>query len=167
MAALRSRLTLVGAALAAGMSVAPITSSQAADPDLSRRIVLMIYDIGLYDAELDRVMAQADSRGVYAGNSAASRARNRTTTRALMVGQRDAVLSAAAVTVAARATDPELNALLQAASSNGAVPDTPLMDEAVTVVKSSFEDALWNQLARTARGAAEFPCTREQRSRCS
>ena len=84
-----------------------------------------------------------------------------------MLGQRDAVLRAAVATVAMRATDPELKELLHATTSREAVPETPLMEEAVNVVRSSVEDALWDQLARTARGAAEFACTREQRSRCS
>ncbi len=144
-----------------------MTSGRAAGLDLSHRVVVMVYDIGLYQSALDSALAQADARGVYAGANAASRARNRAATRALMLGEREAVLSAASINVAARATDPELNELLRAAGSRDAVAATPLLDEAVAVVKSSFEAALWDHLARTARGAAEFPCTREQRSRCS
>ncbi len=161
----RSRRLFVGlAALCVTAAVAP---GHAASLDLARRVVFTIYDVGLFEAGLDRVMAQAEGRGIYPGSNTAARGRNRTVTRALMLGQRDAVLGAASINVAARASDAELNALLSAAAAPGAVPETPLMSEAVAVVKPSFEAALWDQLARTARGAAEFPCTREQRTRCS
>lgn len=139
----------------------------AADLERSHRVVTMVYDIGLYTAELDRVMAQAEGRGLYAGSTAAARARNRAAARILMLGQREAVLNAATEKVAARATDPQLDELLRMARSADAAPDIRLVDAAVAAVKSSVEDALWDQLSRTARGAAEFPCTREQRSRCS
>ena len=141
--------------------------SYAADLDRSREVVRMVYDIGLYTTELDRIMTQADSRGVYAGSTPAARARNRMTARTLMLGQREAVLRAATEKVAARATDPELNELLHMAAASAPSTNPQLVDEAVRVVKSSFEDALWDHLARTARGAAEFPCTKEQRSGCS
>ena len=152
--------------VAALMALLPALPVHAADVDKSRQVVLMVYDIGLYSAELDRVMAQADDRRIYAGSTPAARARNRVATRAAMLGQREAVLRATTIKVAARATDPELDALLRMAAPD-ATPDTRLVNEAVTVVKSSFEEALWDRLARTARGAAEFPCTRDQRSRCS
>ena len=167
MAASRSRLALVRAAVAVGCIAVPVARGHAADLGLSRRVVLLIYDVGLYEGALDRAMAQADRGGVYAGESSAARARNRVATRKAMLGQRDAVLNAAAAAVAARATDPELNELLRAATARDAVAETPLMDEAVAVVKSSVAAALWDQLGRTARGTAEFPCTRDQRSRCS
>ncbi len=153
--------------VAALMALLPALPVHAADVDKSRQVVLMVYDIGLYSAELDRVMAQAGDKRIYAGSTPAARARNRVATRAAMLGQREAVLSATTIKVAARATDPELDALLRMAGAPDATPDTRLVNEAVTVVKSSFEEALWDQLARTARGAAEFPCTRDQRSRCS
>ena len=162
---------LAGAAvrlLSVLLLVAAVTTRiHAADLDRSRQVVLMVYDIGLYGSELDRVMAQADGRGVYAGSTPAARARNRNTTRALMLGQRDAVLNETIGKVAARATDPQLNELLRMAASAGAATNPQLLDAAVAVVKSSFEESLWDRLARTARGAAEFPCTREQRSRCN
>ena len=94
-------------------------AATAADLGLSRRVVLLIYDVGLYEGALDRAMAQADRGGVYAGESSAARARNRVATRKAMLGQRDAVLNAAAAAVAARATDPELNELLRAATAAG------------------------------------------------
>ena len=143
------------------------TRIQAADFDRSREVVLMVYDVGLYDSELDRVMGQAESRGVYAGSTPAARARNRGATRALMLAQREAVLNETIGKVASRATDPELNELLRMAASSGTTSNPQLLDAAVGVVKSSFEESLWDRLARTARGTAEFPCTREQRSRCN
>ncbi len=142
------------------------TPVHAADFDQSRQVVLMIYDVGLYDSELDRVMHEADTKGIYAGGTPAARARNRAATAALMLHQRDAVLNEAIGKVADRATDPELNELLRMASTGIPTANPKLLDAAVAVVKSSFEDALWDQLARTARGAGEFPCTQQQRSHC-
>ena len=84
-----------------------------------------------------------------------------------MLAQRDAVLSAATTRVAARATDPQLNELLRMAGSPDAPVDSSLISATVTIVKSSFEDSLWEQLARTARGNAEFPCTKQQPTHCS
>ena len=126
----------------------------------------MIYDIGLYGTELDRVMRLADTRGVYIGPTPAARARNRAATATLMLRQRDAVLGEAVDKVTARATDPELAELLRMAGSGTPSANPQLLDEAVRVVKSSFEDALWDQLTRTARGTGEFACTQQQRSHC-
>lgn len=136
---------------------------RAADLERSRAVVLMVYEIGLYTAELDRIMGQGDLGRRPASGMLASRSRVHT----IMLGQRDAVLSATAATVAARATDAALSELLRMAGSPDAATDHRLIDQAVTVVKSSFEQALRDTLARVTRGAAEFPCTREQRSRCS
>ncbi len=140
--------------------------AHAADFDRSRQVVLMIYDVGLYGTELDRVMRLADTKGVYTGPTPAVRARNRAATATLMLRQRDAVLNEAIDNVTARATDPQLNELLRMASSGTPSTNPHLLDEAVRVVKSSFEDALWDQLTRTARGTGEFPCTQQQRSHC-
>ena len=87
-------------------------------------------------------------------------------TRASMMAQRDAVLRLATQNVAARATDPQLSELQRMAASPSANLDQHLVDGAVTAVKAGFEAAMWDQMARTARGNAEFPCTKEQRSRC-
>ena len=128
----------------------------------------MVYDIGLYTAELDRVMELAESRGVYggAGSSQAGRARDRAMTRVTMLSQREAVLNSATPRVAARATAPQLDSLLQLAASPEAKIDQALLDSAVLAVKAGFEEALWEHLSRTARGNAEFPCTKNQRNRC-
>ncbi len=129
----------------------------------------MVYDIGLYQSEVDRIMQQADGRGVFGGRGSTplSRARDRAMTRASMMAQRDAVLRVAADNVAARATDPQLQELLRLSATPDANVDKGLIDGAVTAVKAGFEAAVWDQMARTARGNAEFPCTKEQRSRCS
>ncbi len=113
-------------------------------------------------------MAEAVTKGVYGGtgSTAASRARDRSMTRTTMLAQREAVLNAATIRVAAKASDPQLDALLRMAASGGNPADRPLVDSAVTLVKAGFEEALWDQLARTARGNAEFPCTNNQRNRC-
>ena len=145
--------------LAAALFTAPL---RAADLDRARSVVLMVYDIGLYNAELDRAMG-----GVNAGSTSAARTRQHAAIHTLMLGQRDAVLRAATALVAARATDPALNELLRMAADPDASTDPKLVNEAVAAVKSSFQDALGDALARVSRGAAEFPCTREQRSRCS
>ncbi len=140
----------------------------AADADRAHRVLVMVYDIGLYNSELDRVMNEADSKGVYggAGSTASTRMRDKSMTRATMVAQREAVLSAATTRLAARATDAQLNALLQMAA-NGADPaDHGQLDAAVGNVKASFEEALWDQVARTARGNTMFPCTKDARNRC-
>ncbi len=147
------RLLLIAVLVAGGPAIA-------ADFGRSRQVVLMIYDIGLYDTELDRIMRLADSRGVYTSP------RNRAATATLMRRQRDAVLNEAIDKVTARATDAELNELLRMASAGTPSGNPQLLDEAVGVVKSSFEDALWDQLTRTARGTGEFPCTQQQRSHC-
>ena len=71
--------------------------AHAADPGRAHQVVVMIYDIGLYNAELDRVMDEADSRGVYGGKGSTptSRARDKAMTHATMLAQREAVLNAA------------------------------------------------------------------------
>ncbi|WP_158745897.1 hypothetical protein [Acidisphaera sp. L21] len=139
----------------------------AANVDRSRQVVTMVYDLGLYGTELDRIMALADSRGLYAGGTPAARAHNRMMTRDLMLKQRDAVLNETIGKVAARATDPQLNEILRMAATPDASIDHALIDQAVTAVKSSFEESMWDQLARTARGLSEFPCTKDQPSRCT
>ena len=156
----------VGLALLALLLALP---AHAADLARSRQVVLMVYDIGLYTSELDRIMAQAATRGVYGGlgSTSTGRAKDRTLTRATMLAQRDAVLNAAIARVAARATDPQLDELLRMAQSPDAAVDSNVISATVTIVKSSFEDSLWEQLARTARGNTEFPCTKQQPTHCS
>ncbi len=141
--------------------------ARAADVERARQVVSMVYDIGLYNSELDRIMDQADSRGVYggAGSTPFSRARDKSLTHATMLSQREAVLSLATQKLAARATDQQLGALISLAG--GVQPsDQGQLDAAVSNVKASFEEAMWDQLARTARGNTMFPCTKDQRSRC-
>ncbi len=104
-----------------------------------------------------------------AGSTAAARARNRAAARASMLGQREAVLSAA--------TDEGGGARDRSATATSCCewparrtrrPDIRLVDAAVAAVKASVEDALWDQIVPHRPGCnAEFPCTREQRSRCS
>ena len=139
----------------------------AADPGRAHQVIVMVYDIGLYTSELDRVMNEADSKGVYggAGSTAAARMRDKSMTHATMVAQRDAVLSAATIRLAARATDAQLDALVQMAAGAGPV-DRSQVDAAVGNVKASFAEALWDQVARTARGNSMFPCTKDARNRC-
>jgi hypothetical protein len=134
--------------------------ARAADVGRAHQVVTMIYDISLYDSELDRIMDQADSRGVYggAGSTPFSRARDKSLTHVTMLSQREAVLSLATQKLAARATDQQLGAIKPL--------DQSQLDAAVTNVKASFEEAMWDQLARTARGNTMFPCTKDQRSRC-
>ena len=143
-------------------------AARAATPERAHRVLAMVYDIGLYQTELDRIMDQAASRGIYggAGSSPASRARDRTMTRSTMIGQREAVLNAATIRVAAKASDPQLDVLLSMSNGGTGAANPALVDSAVAVVKAGFEDALWDQLARTARGNAEFPCTKDARNRC-
>lgn len=157
----------VGAWVLAALLLLAALPAHAADAGRARQIVLMVYDVSLYTSELDRVMDQAASRGVYggAGSTAAGRARDRTMTRQTMLAQRDAVLAATTARVAARATDPQIDSLLHMAAGQDA--DPALVQPTVTIVKSSFEESLWDQLARTARGNSEFPCTKEQKSRCN
>ena len=152
--------------IVAALLTAPV---HAADVARARQVVLMVYDVGLYTAELDRIMEQAASRGVYggAGSTAAGRARDRTLTRGTMLAQRDAVLNATISKVAARATNEQLNQLLRMAASDTAQVDRGIIDSTVGIVKGSFEEAAWDQLSRTARGNAEFPCTKDQQSRCN
>ena len=142
--------------------------ARASDVNSAHRVLTMIYDISLYDSELDRIMDQADSRGVYggAGSSLFSRARDKSLTHATMLAQREAVLSLATQKLAARATDEQLAALLSMAAGGAPPADHSQLDAAVSNVKASFEDAMWDQLARTARGNTMFPCTKDQRSRC-
>jgi hypothetical protein len=136
----------------------------AATLERARQVVLMVYDIGLYTSELDRIMAEADTRGMF---SSANRARDHAVARSSMLAQRQAVLGVATANVAARATDPQLDALLAMAGSSGPPANQALVDSAVAVVKVGFEQAVWDQLARTTRGGREFPCTKDQRSHCS
>ncbi len=143
-------------------------SAQAAGLDRAHRVIVMVYDIGLYNSELDRIMAQGDTRGIYggAGSSATSRARDKSLTRATMLAQREAVLSAATTRLAARANDDQLNGLLTMAATGAEPADHAQIDAAVTAVKASFEEAMWDQLARTARGNSMFPCTNNEKNRC-
>ena len=142
--------------------------AHAADLNRAHQVVAMIYDFSLYDSELDRIMNQADSHGVYggAGSTPFSRARDKSLTHATMLAQREAVLSLTTQKLAARATDEQLAALLGMAAGNAAPADHGQLDAAVSNVKASFEEAMWDQLARTARGNTMFPCTKDQRSRC-
>lgn len=131
----------------------------AADAARSRQVVTLVYDIGLYNAELDRAIQQAEGRGVFGVPTPALRTLDRDRTRAAMLGQRDAVLRAASEFVADRASDLELRDLLRVA--NGEPPvDQALVDSAVAVVKASFNDALWHQMSTVARGNAEFRCVK-------
>jgi hypothetical protein len=112
-------------------------------------------------------MKEAEGRGVFGGrgSTAATRAKDRELTRASMLGQRDAVLRATTDAVAARANDLELRELMRVADGETGV-DQSLVNAAVTTVKSSFNDALWQQLSQVARGNAEFPCLKGNRGQC-
>ena len=146
------RVLLLGLAIA--------TPACAADLGHARRLVTMVYDVGQYSAELDRLMARPSGAG------ATGRPRDRSLIHTLMLQQREAVLRAATEKVAARASDAQVDGLLNMAAEAEPPPDPATVAGAVAVVKSSFDEALGDQLARTSRGAAEFPCTKEQRSRC-
>ena len=128
----------------------------------------MVYDISLYGSELDRIMDEADSRGIYGGpgSTPTSRARDKSLTRATMLAQREAVLSVATSKLAARATDAQLDAVLHLAATGAEPADHSQLDSAVGAVKASFAEAMWDQLARTARGNSMFPCTNNARNRC-
>jgi hypothetical protein len=141
--------------------------ARAADVGRAHQVISMIYDISLYNSELDRIMDQADTRGVYggAGSTAFSRAHDKSLTHATMMSQRDAVLSLATQKLAGRATDQQLSALIDLAGGTQPANQSQI-DAAVSNVKASFEEALWDQLARSARGNTMFPCTKDQRSRC-
>ena len=153
------RLLLAGALLA--------TPAAAADVAQSRQVVDLVYDVGLYNSEVDRVMKEAEGRGVFGGRGStpATRAKDRELTRASMLGQREAVLRATIDAVAARASDLELRELMRVAEG-GTPVNQPMVDSAVATVKSSFNDALWQQLSQVARGNAEFPCLKGNRSAC-
>lgn len=163
-----SALTGLGAAVSLAALLLPAFSARAADIDRARQVVAMVYDIGLYNAELDRIMNEADTRGIYGGpgSTQTSRTRDKSLTHATMLAQREAVLSVTTTKLASRATDPQLDSLLTLARSGTEPRDRSLIDGAVTSVKASFEEAMWDQLARTARGNSMFPCSKEQRSRC-
>ena len=142
--------------------------AHAADANRAHQVVVMIYDIGLYNSELDRVMDEADSRGVYGGKSSTplTRARDKSMTRETMLAQREAVLNAATQRLASRASDQQLGVLLQMAATGATPSNHADLDAAVVAVKASFEEALWDQLARTARGNTMFPCTNNEKNRC-
>ena len=152
-------------ALLAGLIALP---AHAADPDQAHRVIVMVYDIGLYETELNRIMDEADTRGIYGGpgSTAAARARDKAATRTTMLAQRNAVLSNATLRLAARATDEQLRAILQMAATNTTPTDHSQLDAAVVGTKASFEAAMWDQLARTARGNATALCTKTSRDRC-
>ncbi len=157
---------LVGAALA--LAVIAALPVRAADINRAHQVVEMIYDISLYNSELDRIMDEADSRGVYggAGSTPTSRARDKALTHSTMLAQREAVLSITTTKLAARASNDQLDELLHLAASGAEPADRRQLDAAVTSVKASFAEAMWDQLARTARGNTMFPCSKDQRSRC-
>ena len=159
------RAILGAVALLAFLTTLP---AQAADLGRAHQVVVMIYDIGLYNTELDRIMTEADSKGIYggAGSTPTTRARDKSMTHATMLAQREAVLSVATTKLAARATDDQLNTLLQMAASGTEPADRGQLNAAVGNVKASFEEAMWDQLARTARGNSMFPCTKDARNRC-
>ena len=142
--------------------------ARAADIGRARQVVSMVYDIGLYGSELDRIMDEADSRGIYGGpgSTPTSRARDKSLTRATMLAQREAVLNLTTAKLASRATDAQLDTVLHLAASGAEPADRSQLDGAVTAVKASFAEAMWDQLARTARGNSMFPCTNNARNRC-
>ncbi len=133
----------------------------------ARQVVTIVYDMGQYTAELDRALHEADTRGVFGGrgSTAAGRSKDRDLTRASMLAQRESVLRATVDALAAKASDQQLRELLRVAGG-GAVTDKGLVDSAVAATKASFNDALWAQMTRVARGNAEFPCQRGDRSHC-
>ena len=94
----RRRLSAARRLAAAGLGAIALLAwrpiAQAATPERAHRVLAMVYDIGLYQAELDRVMDEAASKGVYGGvgSTVASRARDRSRTRVTMVADREAVL---------------------------------------------------------------------------
>lgn len=154
--------------LAAACLTASLATARAATIERAHQVVAMVYDISLYDSELDRIMTEADTKGIYGGpgSTATSRSRDKALTHATMLAQREAVLSVATTKLAARASDAQLNTLLQMAQTGAEPSDKGQLDTAVSSVKASFEEAMWDQLARTARGNSMFPCSKEQRSRC-
>ncbi len=156
---------MLRAALLAAVVALP---AHAADPDRAHQVVVMVYDIGLYETELARIMDQADTKGIYGGPGSTPilRARDKSLTRTTMLAQRQAVLNNATLRLAARATDAQLVALLQMAASNTTPADHTQIDAAVTNTKASFEEAMWDQLARTARGNSMFLCTKDAKNRC-
>lgn len=158
MPTLRSILFLV--------ALLPLTARAASVAD-ARQVVMIVYDVGQYTADLDRALHDADGRGVFGGrgSTTAGRAKDRDMTRASMLAQREAVLRATVDELATKASDIQLRELLRVAAG-AAVTDRGLVDSAVAATKASFNDALWAQMTRVARGNAEFPCLRGNRSHC-
>lgn len=145
-----------------------VLPANAASLDHARQVITMVYDIGLYQSELDRIMDEADSRGVYGGqgSTATSRLRDKNLTHATMLAQREAVLSVATSKLAGRASDEQLTVLLRMAATGTEPADPRELEATVGAVKSSFSDAFWERLASAARGNSMFPCSRDARSRC-
>ena len=140
----------------------------AASIDRARQVITMVYDFSLYDSELDRIMDEADTRGVYggAGSTQAGRARDKSLTHATMLAQRAAVLDLATAKLAASASDEQLGELQHLAATGVEPSDRTQLDAAVGKVKASFVEAMWDQLARIARGNSMFPCTKDARRNC-
>jgi hypothetical protein len=142
--------------------------AQAADRATAERVLLMIYNTGLYDSEIDRIMAEGDHKSVFGGAGAApsARAKDRAMTRDAMLLQRDAVLRDASERVAAYASDKELAVLVQAADKPADTLDEGALAPAVAAVKRGFTEAAWDHMARYARSNSFILCRQGERSFC-
>ncbi len=141
--------------------------ARAADYGRTYQLVSIAYDMGAYTAEVDRLIHEAESRGVFggAGSTAARRAQDRDLTRRTMLSERDVVLRQTSTTVAATATDEQIEAVLSMAGPGAGSADQTVM-ATVALIKARFNDAAWFQMARTARGNAEFLCLKGDKTFC-
>lgn len=159
-----------GGAAAAGLILAATLCmpARAADRATAERVLHIIYNESLYDAEVDRIMAEGDHKAVFGGSGSApsARAKDRAMTRATLLLQRDAVLRDASERVAALASDEDLAVLMIATQK----PDDPIDQEvlapAVSAVKKGFLEAAWDHMARYARSNSFILCRQGERSFC-
>lgn len=142
--------------------------TRAADYNRTYQLVSIAYDVGAYTAEVDRLIHEAESRGVFGGrgSTAARRAQDRDLTRQTLLGQRDVVLRETSDKVAAGATDAQIDEVLSMAGPGAASVDQARVMATVAMIKARFNDAAWFQMTRTARGNAEFLCLKGDKTFC-
>ncbi len=142
--------------------------ARAADYNRTYELVSIAYDIGAYTAEVDRLIHEAEGKGVFGGrgSTAANRAQDRDLTRRTLLSQRDVVLRQTCDKVASDATDEQIDEVISMAGPAAASVNQARVLATVAMIKARFNDAAWFQMTRTARGNAEFLCLKGDKTFC-
>ncbi|MEJ1977859.1 MAG: hypothetical protein WDN49_18875 [Acetobacteraceae bacterium] len=142
--------------------------AHASDYNRTYQVVSTAYDVGAYEGEVDRMLQEADGKGVFggAGSTPAGRAQDKVLTRASMLRERDVVLRATTTKVANSLTDAQIDEVIATAGPSGGTVNQAHVRQTVAAIKASFNEAAWSQLTRVARGNSEFLCSKGDRTFC-